>query len=192
MSRGDLSLWSSGPPPLPAGGCGSRSAPSLSCGSLGCLPSRQGISVSGFGLSVGPSLGLALQVLFRSFYRESFLGILDACLTCRVAFPRRGCCSLPSELARRSVHSLCSWLSVFLYQVTALPPSPCLIWIFRHAPRPSFKSLTPLELHMVYPSPPSCIVGAKVLDILCSSVCRLHCADRPNASKIALVNCWVQ
>ena len=80
------------------------------------------------------------------------------------------------------MHSFCFWLSVFLYQVTALPPSPCLVWIFRHAPRPSFESVTP-ELRLVYPSPPSHIVGAKVLDLLCSSVCRLHCTDRPNVSK---------
>ena len=64
----------------------------------------------------------------------------------------------------RSVHSFCSWLSGFLYQVTALPPSPYLVWIFRHAPRPSFESLNP-ELRLVYPSPPSCIVGAQVLDL---------------------------
>ena len=118
-----------------------------------------------------------------------FWGILDARRTCRVAFPPGGCRSLPSGLARRSVHSLCSWLSVFLSQVTALPPGPCLVWIFWHAPRPPFESLS--WVAHGYPSPPSRIVGAKVLDFLCSSVCRLHCTDRPNASKIALGNCWV-
>ena len=87
----------------------------------------------------------------------------------------------------RYVHSFSSWLSGFLYQVTALPPSPCLVWISRHAPCPSFESLTP-ELRLVFASPPSCIFGAKVLDLLCSSVCRLHCTDHPNASKIALGN----
>ena len=183
-----LELWS---PSSTCGGCGSHSVPSPSRGSPGCLPSRQGMSVSGFGLSVGPSLGPVLQVLVRSLYREFFFGILDAHQTCRVAFPHGGCHSLPSGLARRSVHSLCSWLSVFLYQVTALPPSPCLVWIFWHAPRPPSESLTP-ELRMVYPSPPSRIVGAKVLDILCSPVCKLHCTYRPNVSKIALGNCWVQ
>ena len=85
---------------------------------------------------------------------------LDARQTCRVAFPLGGCCSLPSGLARRSVHSFCSWLSVFLYQVTALPPSPCLVWIFRHSPCPSFESLTP-ELRLVYPSPPSRLLGRR-------------------------------
>ena len=110
------------------------------------------MSVSGFGLSVGPSLGLVLQVLVRSLYRGFVLGILDARQTCRVVFSPGGCRSLPSGLARRSVHSLCSWLSIFLYQVTALPPSPFLVWIFRHAPRLPFESLTP-ELRMVYPSP---------------------------------------
>ena len=174
-----LKLWS---PSSACCGCGLRSVPSPSRGSPGRLPSRQGMSVSGFGLSVGPSLGLVLQVLVRSLYREFFLGILDARQTCRVAFPPGGCRSLPSGLARSSGHSLCSWLSVFLYQVTVLPPSPCLVWIFQHAPRLSFESLTP-ELRMVYPSPLSRIVGAKVLDILCSSVCRLRCTDRPNASK---------
>ena len=186
-----LELWS---PSSACGGCGSRSVPSPSRGSPGCLPSRQGMSVSGFGLSVGPSLGLVLQVLVRLLYREFFLGRNSRCPSnLQSCFPPRGggCRSLPSGLARRSVHSLCSWSSVFLYQVTALPPSPCLVWIFQHAPRPPFKSFTP-ELRMVYPSPPSRIVGAEVLDILCSSVCRLHCTDRPNASNIALGNCWVQ
>ena len=83
------------------------------------------------------------------------------------------------------MHSFCSWLSVFLYLVTALPPSPCLVWIFRHVRRPSFESLTP-ELCLVYPSPPSRMVGAKVLDLLCSSVCRLHCTDHPDVSTISI------
>ena len=51
-----------------------------------------------------------------------------------------------------------------------------------------FESLTP-ELCMVYPSPSSRVVGAKVVDLLCSSVCRLHCTCHPNTSRIALGYC---
>ena len=154
------------------------------------------MSVSSFRLSVGTSLGLVLQVLVRSLYRRFFLEIsrcssnLQSCVP--PPTPSEGVGrSLPSGLAMGSVHPFCSWLSGFLYQVTTLPPSPCLVWISQHTPRPTFEPLTP-ELRLVYPSPPSHIVAAKMLDLLCSSVCRLHCTDRPNASKIALGNCWVQ
>ena len=64
-----LELWS---PSSAWGGCGSHSVPSPSCGSPGCLPLRQGMSVSGFGLSVSPYLGLVLRILVRSLYRRSF------------------------------------------------------------------------------------------------------------------------
>ena len=37
----------------------------------------------------------------------------------------------------RSVCSFWSLVGQFPCQVTALPPSPCLVWISRHAPRPS-------------------------------------------------------
>ena len=57
-----LELWS---PSSACGGCGLRFVPSPSRGSPGYLPSRQGMSVSGFGLSVSPYLGLVLQVLVR-------------------------------------------------------------------------------------------------------------------------------
>ena len=48
------------------------SRPSPSRGVPGCLPSRQGMSVSSFGLSVGPYLCLVQKVLVRLLYRGSF------------------------------------------------------------------------------------------------------------------------
>ena len=179
-----LGLWS---PSSARGGCGSCPVPTPSHGFPGCLPSRQGMSVSSFGLSVGPYLCHVLKVLVRSLYRGSFYvtwKFLDARRTCRVAFPPGGCRSLPSGLDARSVRSFWFLVERFPCQVTSLPPSPCLVWISRHAPRPSFESLTP-KLCLVSPSPPSRFVGARVLDLLCSSVCRLHCTDRPNTSTIA-------
>ena len=117
-----LELWS---PSSACGGCGSRSVPSPFRGSPGYLPSRQGTSVSGFVPSASPYLGLVPQVLVHSLIVDFSSKFLDARRTCRVAFPSGGCRCLPSGLARRSVHSVCSWLSAFLSQVTALPPSPC-------------------------------------------------------------------
>ena len=40
-------------------------------------------------------------------------------------------------------------------QVTTLPPSPCLVWIFRHAPRPPFESLTPELRRVILPLRPA-------------------------------------
>ena len=108
-----LELWS---PSSAWGGCGSRSVPSPSRGSPGCLPSRQGMSVSGFRLSVGPSLGLVLQVLVLSLYRRFFLEISWCPTNLQSCVPPRGL----SLSSLKTCHEICAFL-LFLIERFPLP-----------------------------------------------------------------------
>ena len=127
------------------GGFGSWSIPSPSRGFTGYLPSWQGVSVSNFRLSVGPYLcrgpaGLgshALSWIFLCSLEISWCpSDLQSCV------PPRGL-SL-SYLC--PWHEICAFLLVLglavLCQVTALPPSPCLVWNCRHAPCSFVSSLS--------------------------------------------------
>ena len=183
-----MDLWS----PLSTWGrCGSCSVPSPSRGSPGCLPSRQGLSVSGFVLSVGSSLGLVLQVLVRLLYHRFFLEISWCQSNLQRCVPPRGL----SLSSLRTCHEICAFL---LFLVEPFPlPGHCSS--SSSLPRLDFPacstfffqvSHSKVALSLSFPSISYC--WGEVLDLLCSSVCRLHCTNCPNVSKITLGNCWVQ
>ena len=108
-----LGLWS---PSSACGGCGSRSVPSPSRGSPSYLPSRQGSSVSGFGLSVSIYLGLVLQVLVRSLYRRFFFEISRCPSNLQSCVPPRGL----SLSSLRTCQEICAFL---LFLVERFPLS---------------------------------------------------------------------
>ena len=144
------------------------------------------MSVSGFGLSVDPYLGLVLLVSVHSLYRRDFLMPVEPA-ELRPP-PWEGCRSLPSGLGMKSVRSIWSWLSGFHAR------SPLLLLVLAPSGFPSLRHFLLLSLSLqscawfIFPLCPV-LLGQRCWS---SSACRLHCTDHPNASRIALGNCWVQ